>query len=287
MPKARREARVVSSVRDAHSPEHLFAASIPAPDVSHLPIIDWEDVASSQRSLADALRDEMHEAPHDPTSVYSMFDQLGDCLYVGITKNAPGRLVNHQASKPWYGDIAQVRMEAYRTRITAMRREAWLVRFARPQHNAQRPYFGDDDLMGFLHSVSSHLVTGETPPWPLIEGFRIPLTREERVGNVAIDNPGPLALDYDREARALMKRDLMEATRDGRLMAACRAVATAVQQAGGVLDFRDAWSAVDDHRHICVSAALKLTEGGVKSPMVRYGPFLMDRPVYERHMIGS
>lgn len=73
----------------------------------------------------------------EPTSVYLYHDQRAVLLYVGITKQGPGRQSQHNAVAEWWRYVAGQQVEHYDTREEAKARETWLIKAKRPPFNRQ------------------------------------------------------------------------------------------------------------------------------------------------------
>lgn len=66
--------------------------------------------------------------------VYRLYDEHGGCLYVGCAGDVLARLRTH-AARPWWTEVAQVRVTAHATRRAALREERALIRTLRPRWN--------------------------------------------------------------------------------------------------------------------------------------------------------
>lgn len=73
-----------------------------------------------------------------PTALYRLFcgEQL---LYVGISCDPDGRLLDHKAQKPWWPDVDRVKVTWCRDRMSALRDEAWAIALEVPLYNDHRP----------------------------------------------------------------------------------------------------------------------------------------------------
>jgi predicted GIY-YIG superfamily endonuclease len=68
--------------------------------------------------------------------LYRLRDQQGELLYVGITRDWPTRMKQHQADKPWWSDVANVellRVLGTRQQIEAI--EKAVIRAETPTYN--------------------------------------------------------------------------------------------------------------------------------------------------------
>lgn len=72
-----------------------------------------------------------------PTSVYLYRDSRGLLLYVGITKQGPGRQDQHAASSRWWHYVASSEIEHHPTREAALERERQLIIEFCPPFNRQ------------------------------------------------------------------------------------------------------------------------------------------------------
>jgi predicted GIY-YIG superfamily endonuclease len=73
----------------------------------------------------------------EPTSVYLYQDAHNVLIYVGITKQGPGRQNQHNSSADWWRYVAHQDVEHYDTRDEAKARETWLIKNRRPPFNRQ------------------------------------------------------------------------------------------------------------------------------------------------------
>lgn len=73
----------------------------------------------------------------EATSVYIYRDARGILLYVGITRQGPGRQNQHDASAEWWRYVKSQEVEHYDTRDDAKSRETWLIKNDRPIFNRQ------------------------------------------------------------------------------------------------------------------------------------------------------
>ena len=80
-----------------------------------------------------------HTQPH---ALYRFYSDAGQLLYVGITNNPGNRFSQHQADKPWWGDVSGISIEQYESREEALAAEARAIHVERPLHNIKRPTVG-------------------------------------------------------------------------------------------------------------------------------------------------
>jgi hypothetical protein len=73
-----------------------------------------------------------------PTTLYRLYDAAGVLLYVGVATNPGGRLKDHAKGKPWWPDVADVRVELYGTTKDTAQAERTAVRAENPKHNVVR-----------------------------------------------------------------------------------------------------------------------------------------------------
>lgn len=73
---------------------------------------------------------------HDtPTTLYRLHDDDGALLYVGIAGNPGRRFEQHRKEKPWWGDVASITLEHFKSREAASVAELEAIRSECPQHN--------------------------------------------------------------------------------------------------------------------------------------------------------
>lgn len=68
-------------------------------------------------------------------TVYRMFDENDELLYVGITANLPGRLAQHRAEKPWWTLVARIELRHLDSRREALDSERYLIVTEKPLWN--------------------------------------------------------------------------------------------------------------------------------------------------------
>jgi predicted GIY-YIG superfamily endonuclease len=72
----------------------------------------------------------------NPTvSLYRFFNSAGDLLYIGITNRVPRRLDQHGDDKPWYLEVADVKVEHHPNRHAALAAEKTAIKTERPKYN--------------------------------------------------------------------------------------------------------------------------------------------------------
>lgn len=85
------------------------------------------------------------EAPLDrrPHAPYRFYDAAGELLYVGITASLPSRLGGHRSDKPWWTEVANVRVEHFADRASVLQAEKSAIARERPRWNvAHNPRVG-------------------------------------------------------------------------------------------------------------------------------------------------
>jgi predicted GIY-YIG superfamily endonuclease len=99
--------------------------------------------------------------------LYRLRDQQGELLYVGITRDWPTRMKQHQADKPWWSDVANVelvRVLGTRQQIEAI--EKAVIRAETPTynkvHNALGPFISQNQRDA--DQVNALLVADGYPP---------------------------------------------------------------------------------------------------------------------------
>jgi hypothetical protein len=70
-----------------------------------------------------------------PSSVYRLYNEAGELLYVGLTDRGHLRVADHLASKPWAWEIAETRWEHFATRDEAAARERTVIEGEYPLYN--------------------------------------------------------------------------------------------------------------------------------------------------------
>lgn len=74
--------------------------------------------------------------PNDtPTTLYRLFDQAGDLLYVGISTRPLQRVREHSKGQTWWTEVASQTFEHHPTRSEAARAELAAIRTENPRHN--------------------------------------------------------------------------------------------------------------------------------------------------------
>lgn len=89
------------------------------------------------------------------TALYRLFDTEGRLLYVGIAFNPDSRWAGHSASKSWWPDVAEKRIEWHETRSAAVAAERAAIAAELPLYNKQdspQPYEGVTTKEGTMPS---------------------------------------------------------------------------------------------------------------------------------------
>jgi predicted GIY-YIG superfamily endonuclease len=56
-------------------------------------------------------------------------------LYVGVSRSAIGRMLQHSETSAWFGEVTYIRIERFKTRRAALREEKRTIQLCRPKHN--------------------------------------------------------------------------------------------------------------------------------------------------------
>lgn len=78
------------------------------------------------------------------TSLYRMYDQLGALLYVGITKQMPERMWQHERQYNWFRDVATITVCHYGTKEEAEAEEQTAIKTEHPKYNIAHKPVTDD-----------------------------------------------------------------------------------------------------------------------------------------------
>lgn len=68
-------------------------------------------------------------------TLYRFYDREYTLLYVGITSSLGHRLGQHEASKPWWGEVSTVDVEHFSTREELELAEIRAIKLESPTHN--------------------------------------------------------------------------------------------------------------------------------------------------------
>lgn len=69
------------------------------------------------------------------TALYRLYDNAGSLLYIGIAEHWPTRMKQHAREKPWWDDVADVKLEFVPDRTLAEDVEREAIRTERPLYN--------------------------------------------------------------------------------------------------------------------------------------------------------
>jgi predicted GIY-YIG superfamily endonuclease len=72
---------------------------------------------------------------NEPTDLYRYYDARGNLLYVGISKSAVARAIEHQRVATWWGQWAVMMREAFSSRDEAIEAERHAILTEHPRHN--------------------------------------------------------------------------------------------------------------------------------------------------------
>lgn len=70
-----------------------------------------------------------------PTTLYRLYNADGELLYIGIAGNPGRRFEQHRKDKPWWGTVAEIKVEHFDTRDQAAQAETAAIKHERPLHN--------------------------------------------------------------------------------------------------------------------------------------------------------
>ena len=131
-----------------------------------------------------------------PTTLYRLYDEGGDLLYVGIAGNPGRRFEQHKKDKPWWGSVASIRLEHFRKREQAASAELQSIKDENPRHNIMGRKGPASPL--YFHVYSPNVKGDEyvRKPFrhvtcPHCDGSWVNGTHDERVG------PHPNAQPFD------------------------------------------------------------------------------------------
>jgi excisionase family DNA binding protein len=79
--------------------------------------------------------------------LYRHFADDGTLLYVGISNNPFNRLGQHEEVSCWFGEVATVKIEHFKTREAAMAAERKAVFEETPRYNLARPRSSDGPML--------------------------------------------------------------------------------------------------------------------------------------------
>jgi predicted GIY-YIG superfamily endonuclease len=70
-----------------------------------------------------------------PHVLYRAYDKHARLLYIGITLNLGNRMAQHGEDKPWWCDVADIKLEQHDSRTSALEAERQAIISERPLHN--------------------------------------------------------------------------------------------------------------------------------------------------------
>lgn len=130
-----------------------------------------------------------------PTTLYRLYSDTFELLYVGISSNPWRRFEQHCADKPWWGDVAHVRTMHFADRDSAATAEVHAIRTEKPRHNV------------------AHAVVDVGPqPGPSADQIRAVCSL---CGDLITPRAGYLELDMWRAQRKLAAREKAESWTPG------------------------------------------------------------------------
>lgn len=140
---------------DRSAPDHLTGITGSAEDAAldnlePEPEVDWQQRADEFVAYLDSKQ------PRTRTAVYYLL--AGDTLlYVGMSSDLETRLATHRRTKPWFGEVTDVRVQWFPTRRAAATRESQAIRRLQPVHNIVRPASlpSEPRLIAALRALSS------------------------------------------------------------------------------------------------------------------------------------
>lgn len=119
-------------------------------DVRELPVVerdrplsgmvaDWLANPETREEILEQLEERGDDAARVST-LYRLFDEAGELVYVGITNVGRHRLKQHAADKEWWADVKSATFEHFKTRDEALAAETKAIKTESPKANiAGRP----------------------------------------------------------------------------------------------------------------------------------------------------
>lgn len=71
-------------------------------------------------------------------ALYRQYNELGDPLYIGISKNPVGRQAQHMRGSPWADDVAKITLEWFDDEPSAIIAECAAIEVEQPIHNVRK-----------------------------------------------------------------------------------------------------------------------------------------------------
>lgn len=75
-------------------------------------------------------------------AVYELLSDSGELLYVGMSKCVGRRLASHESTKPWWPDVAEIRVRRFAFKKDAQSKEKMRILCGEPLHNKTFNLFG-------------------------------------------------------------------------------------------------------------------------------------------------
>jgi predicted GIY-YIG superfamily endonuclease len=97
-----------------------------------------------------------------PHVLYRAFDAKGQLLYVGITMNPGSRFAQHSEKKPWWVDVADIRVEQFASRDEVLTAEREAIKSELPLHNV------------------AHSLTNKPNPTQRAKSYRLQIRKRRR-----------------------------------------------------------------------------------------------------------
>jgi hypothetical protein len=69
------------------------------------------------------------------TTLYRLYADNGELLYVGLSMYPPARFKRHEAERPWWSAVASIRLEPFSDPVAAAEAEREAIRLEFPLHN--------------------------------------------------------------------------------------------------------------------------------------------------------
>lgn len=139
----------------------------------------------------------------EPHALYRFYGAGGTLLYIGITNSIPTRLKKHNADKPWWTGVAQVRIEHYPNRTAVLEAERRAIIAEKPLYNVQHNQAGAWPAVETVAVVSDELVA-------VCMGCHMRISDDEG-GTLHIYQPGvSLYQKWEKERSSIDTWDLVD-----------------------------------------------------------------------------
>jgi hypothetical protein len=86
---------------------------------------------------------------NNATAVYRLYNNMNECIYVGISNNVNARLLQHSSTKSWYDEVNSIESSKYINRNEARIYEIYYISKLSPKHND----IFSRDIEGFCMSI--------------------------------------------------------------------------------------------------------------------------------------